>query len=131
MRVTRSCLLAAAVLVVPVASLAAPSTAAAGDHAYCGAPNFVYPGYPCYSGEAHTYDYNRVTYSGSGNFQFCEELYYGSTVYSIKCRSTPGFAEGWSDDEARAAYPNTNTFMHDIIINNDNNRHTLDGYSSW
>lgn len=111
--------------------LAVPSPAVAGDHAYCGAPNYVYPGYPCYSGEAHTYDANSTSYSGTGSFSYCEELYYGSLVYSDNCWYGNSIVYGYCDDSGLAPYPNNNTFMHDIVVNQDNNRHTLQGHSWW
>lgn len=63
-------------------------------HVYCGAPNYVYPNYPCHSGLQHTYDYNVASYYGAGSFFFCESLGTASgsqlTRYSYNCRNIPG-----------------------------------------
>lgn len=93
----------------------------------------MYPSYPCTSGDAHTYDTHQAEYLGSGNFQFCEWLYSdgGSITYSYQCRSSPGAVIGDSGDSPFASYPNYSTYMRDAVVNNDNNRHTIQGWSTW
>lgn len=122
-----------AVCALLVAPALADVGAISGSHHYCGYPNYVYPNTGCYSGSAHTYDLNSATYNGSGSFFFCESLGVAADPmkYSYKCRNTPGSVQGFSDDNHNAPYFNSTVYMRDIVWNYDNNRHTIDGLSSW
>jgi hypothetical protein len=123
--------LTAAALVLMAALI--PALADAASHHYCGPPNLVYPNIPCWSGDAHTYNYNQARYAGTGALRFCEQLVARNVeyFYSFNCRTYAGTVKGYAGDSGDIINPNTSTIIKDRVANEGRGPHTLYGYSTW
>jgi hypothetical protein len=79
------------------------------------------------SDKSHTWDRNAVSHGQGPNYSYaiymCEKLVAPNTYpeyqYSRRCAYSSHFS-GFSDDNGRAPYPNTNTTMWPLVANGNN-----------
>jgi len=109
--------------------------AAGASAAYAGSTTydcFIAPMDGCWSGHAHTHDYNEASYLGAGDFRFCEGIQRSGIYYSFNCRNSRGTVKGYASDSGDLNLPNRSVTTHDELFNYaPTAHHTIHGYSTW